>query len=151
VAAARFAPLCQCSPPTATAIARPRSGLYCRLSTDLLLFAFVHTGCAHVSLASRTSQRLTNVYLTFVHSQSLQPCPPPPSVRCQHLPLRHHPPCCFGLCRLPPPNKPPVMPWPPLPHQRRDRSPCLCSSRREKPAAQPPAARAQLATQHYAV
>ena len=95
-AAARFALLCQCSPPTTTAIARPRSGLYCRLSTDLLLFAFVHAGCAHVSLASRTSQRLTSVYLTFVHSQSLRPCPPPPSVRCQHLPLRHHPPRCFG-------------------------------------------------------
>jgi hypothetical protein len=83
VAAARFTLLCQCSPPTTTAIARPRSGPYCRLSTDLLLFAFVHADCAHVSLASRTSQRLTNVYLTFVHSQSLQPCPPPPSVRCQ--------------------------------------------------------------------
>jgi hypothetical protein len=54
-------------PPTATAIARPRSGLYCRLSTDLLLFDFVHAGCAHVSLASQTSQRLTNGYLTFVH------------------------------------------------------------------------------------
>jgi hypothetical protein len=39
--ASRFALLCQCSPPTTTAIARPRSGLYCRLSTDLLLFAFV--------------------------------------------------------------------------------------------------------------
>jgi hypothetical protein len=71
VAAARFALLCQCSPPTTTAIARPRSGLYCRLSIDLLLFAFVHAGCAHVSLASRTSQRLTNVYLTFVHCLSV--------------------------------------------------------------------------------
>jgi hypothetical protein len=43
-----------------------------------ILFAFVHAGCAHVSRASRTSQRLTSAYLTFVHSQSLQPCPPPP-------------------------------------------------------------------------
>jgi hypothetical protein len=34
VAAARFALLCQCSLPSTTAIARPRSGLYCRLSTD---------------------------------------------------------------------------------------------------------------------
>jgi hypothetical protein len=42
-AAARFALLWQCSPPTTTAIARPRSGLYCRLSTDLLLFAFLCT------------------------------------------------------------------------------------------------------------
>jgi hypothetical protein len=89
--AARFTLLCQCSPPTTTAIARPRSGLCCRLSTDLLLFVFVHAGCAHVSLASRTSQRLTNAYLTFVQSQSLQPCPPAPSVRCQYLPRRHHP------------------------------------------------------------
>ena len=64
VAAARFALLCQCSPPTTTAIgARPRSDLYCRRSTDLLLFAFVHAGCAHVSLAPRTSQRLTSAYL----------------------------------------------------------------------------------------
>jgi hypothetical protein len=91
VAAARFALLCQCSPPTTTAIARRRSGLYCRLSTDLLLFAFVHAGCAHVSLASRTSQRLTNVYLNFVHIQSLQPSPPPPTVRCQYRPPRYHP------------------------------------------------------------
>jgi hypothetical protein len=55
-------------------------GLHRRLPTgpptDLLLFAFVHAGCAHVSLASRTSQRLTKAYLTFVHSQSLQPGPP---------------------------------------------------------------------------
>jgi hypothetical protein len=43
--------------PNATATARPRSGLYCRLSTDLVLFDFVHAGCAYVSLASRTSQR----------------------------------------------------------------------------------------------
>jgi hypothetical protein len=99
VAAARFALLCQCSPPTTTtAIARPRSGPYCRLSTDLLLFAFVHAGCAHVPLASRTSQRLTSVYLTFVHSQSLQPCPPPPAVRCQHLPRRYHP--LHWTCRV---------------------------------------------------
>jgi hypothetical protein len=75
-AAARFALLCQCSPPTTTAIARPRSGLYCRLSTDFLLFAFVHAGCAHVSLASRTSQRLTNAYLTFVHFHSVSPWGP---------------------------------------------------------------------------
>jgi hypothetical protein len=51
VSAARFALLCQCSPLTTTAIARPRSGLYCRLSTDLLLFAFVHAGCAHVDVS----------------------------------------------------------------------------------------------------
>ena len=65
-AAARFALPYQCFPPTTTAIARPRSGPYCRLSTDLLLFAFVHAGCAHVSLASRTSQRLINAYLTVL-------------------------------------------------------------------------------------
>jgi hypothetical protein len=61
VAAARFAlMLCQCSPTHCDCHrARPRSGLCCRLSTDLLLFAFVHAGCAHVSLASQTSQRLT--------------------------------------------------------------------------------------------
>jgi hypothetical protein len=51
----------------------------------------VHASCAHVSLASWTSQRLTNAYLTFVHSQSLQPCPPLPSVRYQYLPRRYHP------------------------------------------------------------
>jgi hypothetical protein len=41
------------------------------MSTDPLLFDFVHAGCAHVSLASRTSQRLTNAagYLTFVVSE----------------------------------------------------------------------------------
>jgi hypothetical protein len=38
VAASRFALLCQCSPPATTAIAHPRSGLYCRLSTGLFLF-----------------------------------------------------------------------------------------------------------------
>jgi hypothetical protein len=96
VAAARFALLCQCPPPTATAIARPRSGLYCKLSTDLLLFAFVHAGCAHVFLDSRTSQRLTNAYLTPVHLQSLL-CPlpvpptpvPPTSLDLQSRPPRH--------------------------------------------------------------
>jgi hypothetical protein len=94
VAAARFALLCQCSPPTATAIARPRSGLYCRLSTDLLLFAFVHAGCAHVSLASRTSQRLTNTY-SPPHFRSLPVSSTLPSTplcpRCQYLPRRHYP------------------------------------------------------------
>jgi hypothetical protein len=89
VAAARIALICRCPPPTATAIARPRSlvsGLCCRLSTDPLLFAFVHAGCAHVhahvSLASRTSQHLRNAHLAFIHFQSLQPCPPLPSVSC---------------------------------------------------------------------
>jgi hypothetical protein len=68
VAAARFALLSLPVLPTyhtMTAIAHPRSGLYCGLSTDLLLFAFVYAGGAHVPLASRTLQRLTNAYLTF--------------------------------------------------------------------------------------
>jgi hypothetical protein len=56
-----------------------------------ILFAFMHAGCDHVPLTSRTSQRLTNAYLTSVHSQSLQPCPPPPAVRCQYLPRRYYP------------------------------------------------------------
>jgi hypothetical protein len=68
------------------------------LATYLLLFAFAHAGRAHVSLASRTSQRLTNAYLTVVHFQSLQPCPPPPSVRCQYLPRRYHP--LHWTCRV---------------------------------------------------
>jgi hypothetical protein len=96
-------------------IARPysgMSGLCCRLSTDLFS-QFVHTGCAHVSLASRTSQRLTNADLTSVHSQSLQPCLPLPCVRCQHLPLRHHPPRSFiSLRRQPPPVTVALLPSP---------------------------------------
>jgi hypothetical protein len=88
------APPCSASAPylliisTPTATARPRSGLCscCRLSTDLLLFAFVHAGCAHVSLASRTSQHLTSAYLAFVHSQSL---------------VLHHTPCHCCRCQLP--------------------------------------------------
>jgi hypothetical protein len=54
--------------------------LWSRLPADLLLFAFVHAGCAHVSLASRTSQRRTNAYLTW-------PETPPPHTYCPSPPV----------------------------------------------------------------
>jgi hypothetical protein len=73
VAAARFFALLYPVPPTYYDCYRAPVlwPLLCRLSTDLLLFVFVHAGRAHVSLASRTSQRLTSAYLTFVHLLSV--------------------------------------------------------------------------------
>jgi hypothetical protein len=71
---ARFAVLCQCPLPAHAAIARPRSGLCCcvgcRLSTDSILFAFVHAGCR---LCSRVLgfQNLTAPNKRLPHFRSL--------------------------------------------------------------------------------
>jgi hypothetical protein len=88
-AAARFALLCQCSPPTPTAIARLRSGLCCRLSTQTSFFSLFCTpvvqNCSRVlgfPNPTAPNKRLPHFRslppVTPYSPPSLQPCPPPP-------------------------------------------------------------------------